>query len=869
MTDTRCPRPTELSAYALGTLDESLADQLADHVGSCAACEQTLHNLDGTVDVVLSQLRQPAVASPFAGDATYQQRLAAVEALSSEPSHARSQPEVIANHAVDVFPQLRDYQIIAKLGQGGMGAVYKALHTRLDKIVAIKVLSASLWSNPGAIARFSREMKAIGRLEHPNVIRAHDAGEFEGQHFLVMEFVDGVDLSDLTRSQGKLPIPEACELIRQAALGLEYAHQKGLVHRDIKPSNLMLSTEGQVKILDLGLALLNQADVPQRELTSTGQIMGTIDYMAPEQGGDTHHVDIRADIYSLGATLYKLLTGEAPFANPAHTTMMQKLTALATQQPVPLRDRRPEVPAALAEIVDRMLARLPDHRYVTPSAVAQALQPFCTGADLNRLNPIALITSFAAGHRQQAVADSPTLLTATATTESYVAEALATSGTTSPGGVAQRPPARYWLTWGAAVAVLLAGFILYWKTPQGATVRVEISDPQTQARFDGEGLLVTSSEKDQSPIQVKLGTTAAKEGARELAGVQHTLLIKRGDVEFKTQQFELKRSGQTLVKVEIVKDLIAVTSDDRLVGLGPLTRPAVTAAKAPVRSFESPEFLKWADEVGKLPVTEQGAAVVKKLKELNPNFDGEAQHKIHGEHLTEFDFHADHVTDISPLRALPHLTHVASICSPGVRGKLADLLPLAGLKLDYFNCCDTSVADLSPLRGAPLTQVLCGNTPVSSLEPLRGMRLKLLWCYRTQISDLAPLQGMPLRNLSIHNNPALKDLSPLRGTGIETLAVSSTSVSDLSPLQGEPLVWLECSHTRISDLSPLKGKPLKYLACQGTEVTDFFLLRGMPLENIDAPVNSVRDAELLRSISTLRTINGKPIDEFWKEAGNN
>jgi serine/threonine protein kinase len=210
------------------------------------------------------------------------------------------------------------------------------------------VLPRGRLKDPAGVARFEREMKAIGRLEHPHVIRAHDAGEADGVHFLVMEYLDGADLSRVMDHVGPLSVADACELVRQAALGLEYAHQQGLVHRDVKPSNLMLTTAGQVKVLGLGLARLSDRDVPAgAELTSTGQLMGTFDYMAPEQGSDTHKVDIRADVYSLGATLYKLLCGEAPFGGELFNTPMKKMLALATKEPL-----------VGANITDAGLARL-------------------------------------------------------------------------------------------------------------------------------------------------------------------------------------------------------------------------------------------------------------------------------------------------------------------------------------------------------------------------------------------------------------------------------------------------------------------------------------------------------------------------------
>lgn len=282
-------------------------------------------------------------------------------------------------------PMLGHYRLLEKLGKGGMGAVYKAEHANLKRLVAIKLLPEESLHHPQSVSRFYREMEAIGRLDHPHVIRATDAGEAAGRHFLVMEFVDGMDLGRVVQQQGWLRIPDACELVRQAALGLQYVHEQGLVHRDVKPSNLLLTTRGQVKVLDLGLALLWGDRPPGGDLTSSGQAMGTIDYMAPEQGIDSHGVDIRADIYSLGCTLYKLLTGVVPYGAPQYHSTAEKFRAHALA-PIPsVTDKRPEVPAEVAAVVTRMLAKTPEERYATPGEVARALESHVSGADLNCL----------------------------------------------------------------------------------------------------------------------------------------------------------------------------------------------------------------------------------------------------------------------------------------------------------------------------------------------------------------------------------------------------------------------------------------------------------------------------------------------------
>jgi len=195
-----------------------------------------------------------------------------------------------------------------------MGAVYLARHTKLDKQVAVKLLPTLPAKMPEFVARFEREMRAAGRLEHPSIVRTTDAGEQDGVHYLVMDAIDGLNLSRIAQAAGTISVADACEVARQAALGLAHAHEHGIVHRDIKPSNLILDGEGQVRILDFGLAQIGLRENGSAEITTVGQLMGTLDYMAPEQAERGGAVDYRADLYSLGATLFRLLSGRPPLA---------------------------------------------------------------------------------------------------------------------------------------------------------------------------------------------------------------------------------------------------------------------------------------------------------------------------------------------------------------------------------------------------------------------------------------------------------------------------------------------------------------------------------------------------------------------------
>src|SRR6266540_3709976 len=274
--------------------------------------------------------------------------------FSPSDAHGREQspPDAVAApQGVGQAPELPAellvhprYQILQLVGLGGMGAVYKAEHRLMGRLVALKVISPELIRDASAAPRFRQEVRAAARLTHPNIVTAFDAEEAGGCHFLVMEYVEGVNLARLVQAKGPLSVARTCGFLRQAALGLQYAHELGMVHRDIKPHNLMVTSQGQIKILDFGLArfareqnrLVSQ-EITERRITLVGEVIGTPDYLAPEQARDACGVDARADLYSLGCTAYFLLTGQVPF--PADTAL-QKLFLQCEQEPVPVEALR-------------------------------------------------------------------------------------------------------------------------------------------------------------------------------------------------------------------------------------------------------------------------------------------------------------------------------------------------------------------------------------------------------------------------------------------------------------------------------------------------------------------------------------------------
>lgn len=367
-----CPSQTDLAAFSVGKLDDARTLEVTIHLQGCPQCVGFLaahHDLSESV-VGLIRAETEAVIE--------RSELPQLHCNLRARQRGQVRPEKVkAEVALRPFPRrFGPYELGEFMGQGGMGSVYAGRHIRLKRPVVIKFLSPSRLGDAEAIERFHHEMELMGKFADPHIILAHDAGEEQGHHYLVMEHVEGVDSRRLLLEGGPLPVREACELARQAASGLATAHRLGVVHRDVKPSNLLASVTGQVKVLDLGLASLASAD-------STGDRSGTADYMAPEQwAGDP--VDARTDIYGLGCTLFKLLTGRTPFSSEGGGAS-ERLQAHLAAAPPDVRTLRPDAPEGLARLLEKMLTKAPDDRVATMQEVVGALAPFAAGAKLEEL----------------------------------------------------------------------------------------------------------------------------------------------------------------------------------------------------------------------------------------------------------------------------------------------------------------------------------------------------------------------------------------------------------------------------------------------------------------------------------------------------
>ncbi len=644
---------------------------------------------------------------------------------------------------------LGNYTIQDKIGSGGMGQVFKAEHRRMERTVAIKMLPPAMTKDAAAVARFQREVKAAAKLRHPNIVAADDADEARGVYFLVMEYIEGSDLSVLVKKNGPFPVAKAVNYILQAARGLEFAHGEGVVHRDIKPANLLLDKKGVVKILDMGLARIESSGnaATQAELTGSGAVMGTVDYMAPEQALDTKHADARADIYSLGCSLYYALVGKPIYEAESITA---KLLAHQNKSIPELRNIGDEVSDALEAVFQKMVAKKVEDRFQSMSEVVAALEQ-CSSGQQTSLSIQQSIDTNLDNSEMTFLRDMPVHATH---------KPKPTKKTVKPAGEGaskNKNPNRNQALWIGAGAMgflaVLLGVIVILRNHKGEEV---------------------------GRLTLPPGHTAEVQETATQPAIVPNVATKVGNL---------------------------------------------------VTTLNEPPFEQWMKNVAALGGWNQVEAVVKKMQQLNPGFDGKVKPKIENGVVTDFSFLTDSVTDISPVSALVGLKVLSCYGSGQGKGNLSDLSPLQGMKLTTLKCFNTQVSDLSPLQGLPLTNLETGDTLVADLSPLKGMKLTLLHCGNTQISDLSPLKGMPLTSL-VCSNTRVSDLSPLRGMSLTQLNCLLTRVSNLLPLQGMPLTSLNCDNTQVSDLSPLKGMPLKGLFCSSTQVSDLSPVQGTPLTDL-------------------------------------
>jgi serine/threonine protein kinase len=518
------PSPRQLAALVLGKLKPESQARLQEHMASCSICSNFVSNTPRATLIALwgeagSATSASDQSTPGIRDAGTLGGISSAAKLGRQPASRPPQSKqnaLIAGGpnedtperrlADDEIPQaLREqtkYRILRLLGRGGMGSVYEAHHERMDRRVAIKTINPSLIDHPEALKRFDQEVKAAAKLDHTNVARAYDADEFGSMRVLVMEFVPGQSLDKFLAQRKQLSVMEACRLVRQAMVGLQHAHERGMVHRDLKPQNLMLTPDGKVKILDFGLAKIASERHSADGLTRENALMGTPHYLAPEQALDAAKADIRADIYSLGCTLYCLLAGSPPFDGD---TEMKVLLAHQNDAPRPLCEVRPDVPLALSELVDRMLAKNPTDRPQTPKETAQALLAFAKSENVVSDKPVPHVLAFL---------DAPS-------------ETIARPTLTSLAPPTKPPGIGFWSFAGAGL--LLAMLFAAWlagvfslRTPEG-TIIIENVPHDAEILVDGHTITVSRAGE-------VVTIDAVSEGEHRLKLVQGNKAIWTSDV---------------------------------------------------------------------------------------------------------------------------------------------------------------------------------------------------------------------------------------------------------------------------------------------------------------------------------------------------
>ncbi|MCX6900055.1 MAG: SUMF1/EgtB/PvdO family nonheme iron enzyme [Verrucomicrobia bacterium] len=765
------------------------------------------------------------------------------------------------------------YEILAKLGEGGMGAVYKARQPTLNRLVALKVMASQLSSDSMFVSRFRREANAAAALNHENIVQVFTAGESDGTHYIAMEFVEGKTLRDHIDSHGKLDPREAIAITVYVATALQYAWSKAkLIHRDIKPENIFLSNTGEVKVGDLGLA--KTVGGATTNLTQTGMMMGSPHYISPEQARGAADIDFRTDIYSLGCTLYHMLTGRPPYSG---SDPLVVITKHVNDPPPAIFKVWSSCPVPLGMLVGKMLAKNRNDRFASYEEliaemirVREKLAPVVSAPPASASEP----TKVAAATPKPAVAKTPKpapaakpglairnwkLVMGGVAAVALIAGAVwwFAGRASSPDGVAlpegYRPifngkdlsgwkvrDAGKYNAWTAQDGVLVntqAGtdliteeqftdflFHCEFKIPPGGNSGVylrgryeiqiydDFGQPSGGQTSGGIFKVITPSENASKPAGEWQSLSAGIRGKHVEVVLNGKKVIDYGELTKPTGDAldkNVDQPGPIMLQGRYGRVEFRNIRTKPLTGLAPSAPDAV--------------FLR---EVAALSAEQQVKRVVAKLKELNPDFDP-SQATIDSEvkdgQVSMFKLlSAWKLTDLSPVRALSGLKWLEL-----GEAKAADLTPLKGLRLERFLLHHMDeVSDLSPLQGMPLKYLLLEAGRITDLNPLKGMPLETLHVSSRQVSDVSPLSGMTtLRSLRLHN----------------------VSVSNLSPLKGLGLASLHVGQAKVSDLSPLRDMPLKSLECEPD------LLAREPNRTI------------VRSIATLQTINKLPAAEFWKQ----
>ncbi len=541
MPEAECPGSETLRKYALGEISDAISDEIELHLADCPACEATIAQWDSADDTLMRHLPLAAVANandpaPAAGWIDVLREQPPGDGPSTPQSARDDAGAGGAGEAPRLPDGLANYELLGVVGRGGMGVVFLARHRQLNRRVALKVIRPEAVSSAEARRRFQREIQILGGLNHPGIVMATDAGTVGAAAFLVMELIDGADLGRVVRDGGPLSIAEACEAARQVAEALAAAHASGAVHRDVKPSNIMVDFTGRVRLLDFGLAhmtrLMNESDE-----TSVGRLLGTLDYMAPEQTDGRQSVDARADLYGLGAMLFFLLTGRPPHGSQAGQSILERLRAVVHDDAPLVSSLRIDVPPELTTLVAALLSRDPNGRPASASAVAIDLAKWAGGSLAPRVASLR-------GHRPNPDTESAGSAAARQSLAELVGPAVASESTPAAlvavagdRGTARRKGLR-WAALTLFVGFILAGVTIWLKTPQG-TLRIE-------SEVDNVTVEVVDERDQVRELRIKNGKN---ETLLEAGKYRVRLAGTHDGVDLDHDEITLRRGDQALAKI--------------------------------------------------------------------------------------------------------------------------------------------------------------------------------------------------------------------------------------------------------------------------------------------------------------------------------
>jgi Leucine-rich repeat (LRR) protein len=896
-----CPSEEDLLGFHLGTLSDPALDSVAEHLEACFRCQTRVQKLDDTHDPVVTLLRH--------GDMP--------RTATFKPNDPPLPPSLLdPPQEAEELGRLGHYRVLRLIGWGGMGFVFEAEDVKLGRRVALKAIKPSLAEDAAARQRFIREARTMaGIRRNDHLVTIFEVDEERRVPYLAMELLEGESLDRRIARGGRAAAADVIRLGREAALGLAAIHDHGLVHRDVKPGNLWVEAgTGHVKVLDFGLVRTITGDM---RVTQSDVIAGTPAYLSPEQArGDT--VDARGDLFSLGCVLYELCAGRPPFTGK---NTLALVTALASTDPIPLRNLRPDLPRPLTDLVMQLLAKNPARRPPSARVVAERLEAMAASRPSRRKKtPVWLAAALVA-----AVGLLLGVYVVRVETSKGVVEITAEAG--------------------VKVVVEQNGeFVTILDPESKQKVELRAGEYQVKLVNDGPGLILntdrfTLHRGDKTIVTVRRIEPPVK--ARDDPWSQYvaklppaeqvkavTARLRELNPEFKTPVTHEVEDGIVRALHFRTDHVVDISPVRALNGLQRLSCPGEAEDARVLKDLSPLKGLK----LTKLDCSNSAVADLTPLREMTTLTELWCEHtevtdlaplkglpleklQCGGTHvdtlialagmkkLTELGFWGTKVNTLEPLKDLPltwlNCAHcgiaelsplegqklVTLFCDDNRR--LSSLAPLRGMPLKHLNCGSTAVTDLAPLEGMRLEFLNCGDTKVTDLRPLRGMRLTKLWCdrsgvddlaplrgmdslhelvcYKTKVTSLAPLEGLPLVVLNF-GITSVDDLTPLKGMKLDLLGCGQTEVANLLPVQGMPLTTVWCNDSKVSSLEPLRGMKLTVLLCNRTNVKSLAPIEGMPLKELGWDVRPGKDADIVRAIKTLETINGKRPNDLWTEA---